>query len=217
MKAATLSLIILAFFTTSLHAQASFGPEVGGLFSNYQGKSGGNTVPTNARIGLRAGGVVDIGLSNNLCLQSGLFYVMNGYKISEAFVSGSANVNTLEIPILLTLKLSSPDKDRTFVGVGPYIARNLSGSSKANDPYNGNTSSTMSVGNSSTDDIKPFDFGLCINAGYQISYGLYIRLHYQKGFVNLIPRGNSDNSSENTNYGVSVGYLFSSGTKSVKK
>ena len=62
MKKLLLSLLSLMVVTTGAKAQVMFGPEIGGLFSNYTGKEGGSSLESKAKFGLRVGGVADISI-----------------------------------------------------------------------------------------------------------------------------------------------------------
>ncbi len=216
MKRIILILVCLCFCSIG-NAQVSFGPEAGGLFSNYIQKLNGEVLATKARLGLHIGGIVDYKFSNALSLQSGVLYVMNGYKLDYFFSNNIINVNTIEVPLSLIYKTGHPGKDRFFVGAGPYYALNLGGTKK--ETGNGTSSTTtFTAGNDRDNDgIKKNDFGLGLNVGYELTTGLYFRVHYQLGFVNLLPAGDADNSGYNRNYGFSVGYLFTIKSKSNKK
>ena len=94
----------------------------------------------------------------------------------------------------------------------PVHPRCKRGRGRQTDDSYKTTDFTYSIGNDAThDDIKRTDFGIGLNAGYQIDNGLFFRAHYQRGFVNLLPGGDTNNTEFSTNYGVSVGYLFGAG------
>ena len=212
MKKTILSIFSVAAIATATNAQVTYGPEVGLNISNYMGKSGGKTQSTTAKAGLRVGGVVDFGLTDNISLQPGIFYVMNGYKQSAFGTDVSVSVNTIEVPINVEYKFGMPGGNRFFVGVGPYIALNMGGNVK----ISGMPDRSLQIGSDANkDDMKALDFGAGINFGYQLVKGFYARAHYQMGFSNLDPAGNADNTMHNSNFGVAVGYMF--GGKMMKK
>ena len=216
MKKLLLSLLSLMVVTTGAKAQVMFGPEIGGLFSNYTGKEGGSSLESKAKFGLRVGGVADISVGDNFSIQPAVMYVKNGYKASNPAASVDVSINTLEIPVNVQYKFGKPGGDRFFIGVGPYMGFNLSGHDKVT--YYGATNDiTIKVGNDANNDfIKPLDFGLGLNAGYLLSSNLFVRAHYQHGLVNLQPGGDANNSAFNSNYGLSVGYFFGGNTKGKK-
>jgi len=192
----------------------AFGPELGLNMANmaFKYSASGTTTKTKTTFkpGLAVGGVVDFGFTNNIYLQPGLFFLMNGCNFSASgsgvysSPSGSYNLNTIQLPINFLFKLSKPGKNRIFFGIGPYVAYNIGGTSKS-----GSSSTTLKIGSDQTkDNVKALDLGAGINAGYQFAMGLLIRAHYQMGFANLTPGGNSSNSSTTSAIGLTVGYLF---------
>jgi len=145
---------------------------------------------------------------------------MNGYKLDDPFGGTvTTTINTLEIPLNILYKFGKPGVDNFFVGVGPYIADNISGKFKENDNFNGSASTKVNIGTGPNDDLKPFDLGVGIDLGYGVMSGFFLRAHYQYGLANLAPQGNSQNTFNNVNYGLSVGFLFCGNnqhTKTVK-
>ncbi len=197
-------------------AQVSFGPEAGVIFTNYTGKTNGATEPTKAMVSFRVGGVADIGLSERFFFQPGLLYVLNGFKVDYVVSSGSCKVHTLELPLNIGCKFGKPGGDRFSIGVGPYLAFNMGGTLKQTS-YGTSESMSIKIGNdANTDNLKRTDVGLGINVAYQLSYGLFIRGHFQQGITNLEPGGDSNNSTFSTNSGISFGYLFGVNKKGKK-
>lgn len=204
--------LLLTIFSLPLcagaFAQFSVGPEAGLLFSNYTGKSNGETVNTKPVFGARFGATADLGLGSHFAVQSGLLYVINGYQLDYFILSQKVTINTLEVPLNVFWKSGEPGDDRFFVGVGPYIGWNMSG--KYKETGNGASETrSLNIGDKvGEDDSKRTDYGIGVNLGYQLSMGLFIRAHFQKGLANLQPGGNADNIAQNMNYGISFGYLF---------
>lgn len=155
---------------------------------------------TSMKTGLALGAIVDIGLTDNLFLQPGLFYEMTGATIT----GGSINVNTITIPINVEYKLGEAGSGRFFFGAGPYIGYNMSGTIKGSG-----SSTALKIGSDKTaDQIKAMDFGLGLNLGYMLANNLYFRAHYQFGFSNLDPSGASGASIKTSAIGITVGYYF---------
>ena len=188
---------------TNSKKELSFGPELGLNLSNMPINDSGTKAQTSIKPGLVVGGIADIGITDNIYLQPGLFYLMNGCKVT----GGSLNLNSIQLPVNVEYKLGKRGKNRIFFGLGLYVAYNISASVKA-----GGTSTTLKIGSDATTaDIKPIDFGAGVNAGYQLSKGLFVRAHYQMGFANLLPGGNATNSIKTNAISISVGYLFKAG------
>jgi hypothetical protein len=199
----------------------AFGPEFGLNLPDMALQSGGQTISTSIKPGLALGGIVDYGITNHFYLQPGLFYLMNGCNISTGYFyyPGYQNsyspisyfLNTFQLPVNLLFKFGKPGRFRLFFGIGPYIAYNISGalaiSTIASIKGIANESTALTIGGGSKPyDIKPWDYGAGINAGYQFDMGLLVRIHYQVGFANLTAVPNSTYTT--SALGLTVGYLF---------
>ena len=215
-------LTALAFITLSgtAQAQVSFAPELGLNISQYRISSGGVSPSLDPAFAMRLGGVADIGCSDNLSLQPGIFFVMNGFNYTETVpffgtASLKEKINTIEIPINLMYKFGEPGSNRFFIGAGPYIGMNVGGNQTASF-FGLSSTQSLSIGNdSTTNDLKRMDVGVGLNLGYELAMGVFFRARYQMGLSNLAPQGDADNYIKSSSYGVSIGYMFHS--KSTKK
>ncbi len=188
--------------------QFRVGPEAGILFSNYPGKLNGDNVNAKSVFGGRVGATADLTISGGFGIQGSLLYVANGYQLSNVIATQKMTLNTLEVPVSIIWRSGEQGDDRFFAGVGPYIGWNLSG--KIKETGSG-ISETRQVNIGDTryqDDTRKTDYGLGGYVGYELSMGLFIRAHFQKGLANLQPGGDADNVAKSMNYGVSFGYLF---------
>ena len=187
----------------------AFAPEIGLNMADMTLKASGLKQKTSMKPGLAIGGVVDFGLSNNYYLQPGLFYLANGCNIKqnaappEIAPPGSINLNTIQLPVNVLYKSGKPGMNRLFLGIGPYVAYNISGTGK----ITGGSTTTFTMGDKpNASNIRPLDYGAGINAGYECPMGFLIRVHYQVGFPNLNPTpGGTETTSA---LGLTVGYLF---------
>ncbi len=225
--------IVLAAFSIALlaskaEAQISFSPEIGFNMATMSMKvndlaSGSFKYNTGWKAGLAIGGVADIGITGSIYFQPGLFYEMNGVKLTASYVNagGVWNINTLTIPLNIEYKTGEKGGNRFFIGTGPYIGYNLSASYKIDaDPTTGFPGSTgnMTIGNRAGKDyIKPLDLGWGINTGYLLANGFYIRLHYQMGITNLNPYSDKYDVYKSSAYGVTLGYLIGGHASHTKK
>jgi outer membrane protein with beta-barrel domain len=206
MKKMILSCLAAAVLATGAKAQMAIGPEGGINISNYTGFSGGQYLNTTIQTGIRIGGVVQDPISHSFYIERGLFYVMNGFKMDVPAGNASARINTAELPLNLLYKFhANRAGDRVFIGIGPYLAFNMTGRYKVTAA---SVDRKLSFGSDDHDDMKIVDFGAGASIGYQVGNGVFIRAHAQMGFVNLKPYGDENNALYNTNYGVTIGYLF---------
>ena len=207
MKKLILSLLAVATIATNSKAQLAIAPELGLNMSNITGKSMGTDLNLNMKAGLAIGANVDFGLTDNISLQPGLYYLMNGAKASQG--DGSINISTLQIPVNVEYKFGEEGGNRFFVGIGPYIGYNLSATAKG-----GGNSVTWKIGSDKDNDqLKAMDFGLGLNVGYLLTNGFFVRAHYQMGLTNLDPIGDADNSMKSSAIGLTVGYYFNHSDK----
>jgi len=219
MKKIILSLLCIAAIGTTAKAQLAIAPELGLNMANITGKSDGTTVNTKMKAGIGLGAVIDLGLTDNIYFQPGLFYEMTGCSFTDE-PTGKYSINTITIPLNFEYKTGKEGGNRFFVGIGPYIAVNFSGtySFDALGGYSSGSSGSLKIGSAKTDpntgtggdDVKALDLGAGINIGYLVANGFYFRLHYQIGFTNLDPDGDANNTMYSSAFGATVGFYLNS-------
>ena len=217
-----MAVLVMASGTTL--AQVGYGPEIGLNMSTYYGKSHGLTLANGLKYGGTFGGVAEVELDEHWFLLPGLFYLRNGYT-SKLYVGGkigfnqdetqTTGINTIEIPVNIQYKFGGPKQVRFFVGIGPYVAANVTGSVQIKGPVN--NTRNIQIGHTTDNDIKIWDAGLGINGVYQVTEGLFFRLRYQMGLVNMNPYGNADNTLKNYSFGITMGYIFPGDLKAKKE
>lgn len=121
--------------------------------------------------------------------------------------SETVNIHAIEMPVTLMYKSNDHGYGRFFVGLGAFFGYNVSGTDK--NTNKDLTSGKLNIGSSDTDHVRPFDAGLCLHAGYQLSNGLFFRARYQRGLKNLSPISDiSAASIYSQSYGIDIGYYF---------
>src|ERR1035437_1451764 len=139
MKKIILSLVSVGMISTAANAQLAIAPELGLNLANMAFKYAGVTDNTTSmKAGLAIGAVIDFGLTDNIYLQPGLFYLMNGCNGTGGT---SYNLNTIQIPVNFEYKTGKEGGNRFFFGVGPYLAYNISGTFK-----DATTSTAVNIG-----------------------------------------------------------------------
>ncbi len=231
MKKVIFLLAIGAVSATGASAQwITAGPEIGLNLSTINSRYNGNSQTDGVRPGLKVGGNIDIGVSRCFSIQPGLFYSMKGSANVDrrTFVNGSTTVveentqdyriNYVEMPVNLLIRLGAP-RAQFFFGGGPYVALALGGKAtniQTRSISNGNGSGgftdrsdyTLNIGDNATDDVRPIDAGLNVNAGFQSRHGMFVRANMGFGMVNVLPNGNDDNYMHNVNGTISLGFLM---------
>lgn len=206
MKTRILTVIALVFLTaTSLFAQndISFGVRAGVNFQNLTGKDASGDKYSNKLIpGLNIGGNVEIPVATDFYLQPGLLFTTKGAK-SKGTLNWKETFNYFEIPVNFLYKPVLGD-GKLLLGFGPYAAFGVGGKYKV-----GSTSTALKFG-SDPGEMKRFDAGANLLAGYEFSNKLSFQLNAGLGLVNLANRSQGDNKSslKNTGFGISAGYRF---------
>ncbi len=201
MKKATLAFLFLAALHLPSLAQVNIGPMIGLNMANYAIKPTAANNATQLRPGVRAGGVIDIQLSDNASLQTGIAYVQNGFNSSNG---AYFKVNTIEMP--LTIEFHAHE---FFWGGGFFLGLNKGGTAKLYNSRNGLLETyNIKVGKEGGNDLVPVDNGFIVNVGIQFKEGVFWRAHFLKGFVHLDPSSSPGVSVTDYNFGLSIGYFL---------
>jgi len=196
----------------SLQAQPSFGVRGGLNFQNMVGKSGGVSLEQDIALRYHLGVDVAVPVVPDFYIRSGLFLTTKGAR-EEATVpligtmELSTSITYLQVPINLLYK-PALGGGNLILAFGPYLGYAVGGSVKSTVAGE-ESSEDLSFGNdAATDDLKPFEMGAGISAGYMLGNGVYFQFNTQLGLSNLVIDGNENNSVKNSGFGFSVGYQF---------
>ena len=222
-----------AFTITGASAQhITIGPEAGVNIYNQTTEIDGDRFRSDPKLGLKIGGVLDIGLNRTVSLQPGLFYSQKGSKLEDIYYESVGGVtyremerydtrlNYLEMPLNIQFYFGRPRRGYFFIGGGPYVALALGG----HEDYrferrlsNGNReivdsdrdSYDLEIGdNSREDDVKGTDAGLTFNLGFMSRHGFFMRGNLGVGLSNIFPGGDSDYRQHNIGGSITMGFLF---------
>jgi outer membrane immunogenic protein len=207
-----LVVIFCSIFFTSAQAQFRMGPTGGLNFHRQVFKS--NTYKYDAvfrsRLAFHLGIITDVVIDDNFSLQSELIYTQRGgyYKtdmpdITEEFQS---DLGYLSLPVCLTAKLDVKSA-YLFIGAGPYLSKLINSSHRfsANDINYEN--GKLRVGtNTETDQIKPWDAGVKVKAGFELKKGMYMCAFYDISTSDINPQFTV---VRNKTFGIQLAYIFS--------
>ncbi|WP_295675400.1 porin family protein [uncultured Mucilaginibacter sp.] len=189
-KALLILLVLLASKTFS--QTVSYGLSAGINYSNLSGN--GNPITSSYLIGIRAGGLVDIGFKN-FSIQPGLLFTkMGGQNTTK---TEQLILNYLEIPVNFLYH----EKERAgnfFIGGGPYI----SFGTLATNIYTG-LRNNFFFGNN--EGLHRADVGLSALTGYQFTSGFAISGGYSMGITDVYSGGANN---KNSAFNISVEYFF---------
>jgi hypothetical protein len=203
------------------------------------GKPGVDKFKGGAKLGIKAGANFNINIADRLQIQPGIFYSTKGFKQGEkqnhehgyfnAATQENVTLHFAEIPVNLQYMFNDPGESRFFVGIGGYMGVAFSGKTIKDagtesifPSYNSvggadksklnSEGGSLKFGNDApSNDMRRFDFGGQVNAGYQLRSGIFFRAMYQLGISNLLPQGNrttGDATLRSSNATVSLGYVL---------
>ncbi len=215
-----LFVVVIAFtMTTELFAQ-NFGVKAGLNLSNMLMKDDDDTYSDDFKMnpGFHIGATAEFPLAEMISFETGLLLSTKGFTVSEEEtfmgetykIEGKMNLLYLDIP--LTAKASFDLGGAKIYGAfGPYLGMGLSGKSKYEGTYNGETETyeeDIEWGSDEDEsDLKRLDFGLTMGAGVEIN-SIQIGLSYGLGLANISPYTDGGTKINNRVLGLSVGYKF---------
>lgn len=198
---------IILFFVglLPLAVRAQIGLEVGINMGNLALKSEGQSVGTTFKTGAAVGLAADMPFSDHVFFEPGLFLLMNGCKVKDP-PTGEFDINAVNIPLYIEYKTGDRCSAKFFIGAGPYVSRNVSGSYD----FNGNSGDLNigTTGGNGSLNLKTLDLGIGMNVGYQFKNKLYFRFHYQKGLNNINLSGDDNNVIKTSSLGLTIGHIF---------
>jgi Outer membrane protein beta-barrel domain len=213
MKKIFTSSALVLLLTGSIHAQnLSYGFHAGTAIGKVVGKEDNVSITMNNLISIQAGFIAEFPVSKKISIQSGINFLQKGGKLTEDFFGSEAEIsmrlNTIEIPVY-ALYNARGNKGNFFIGAGPAVSFTMSGNTIAK--YNGEEEKEkLKFGNDAeNDNIRAFDFGVNVLAGYQFNSGIFIGASHNFGIRNMEPGGDADMGTAKTSYyGFRIGYMF---------
>lgn len=205
-------LLFLCAYSANLNAQFRVGP-TGGFNVNRQVVKS-NTYRYDglfkSRMGYHFGILSDLVITKNISLQSELLYTHKGgyYKTERQDITEEyqSDLGYLELPAVMTYKIDLHNA-YAFVGAGPYLSKLLF----SKHTYNSNgfniENGKLRVGtNTETDQIKPWDAGIKLKAGFELKKGMYVCTFYDLSTSDINPQFII---TRNKSFGIQLAYIFS--------
>lgn len=192
----------------SAHAQVAVGIKAGPDFSSIANKTEGSKSTSNGLIGFEGGVYVQIPAAPQWVVQPALLYDRKGgkYTFNTGYVQ-TWGLNYLTLPIDILYKPEMPNGNGSwYLGAGPYIAYGISGKISDNGPASTSVDPFKDYGGGSQ--LKRMDAGGHVQVGYETSGGFNIGLNASLGLMNIASHGNTNNTTHNTSFAVTVGYTF---------
>jgi hypothetical protein len=196
-------LFALALINLGVFAQKTkFGVVAGATFATQKISNEAIAIDGSAKVGVTLGGTVDIELAENFHIQPGLNFTQKNSEFSAFGESLTRNLSYVEIPLNLLYNLEV-GSGKIFAGAGPTLGFGVSGKNKS-----GSVSESIKWGSGEDNDLKAFDFGLNLLAGYELTQGITIGLNYNIGLANLAPVTEGGTKYKINYFGIRLGYKF---------
>jgi Outer membrane protein beta-barrel domain len=188
MKKTLLTFILLSSVGVSFSQTINYGLKAGVNLSE-QNRSSAYNYQSNFRVGMNAGGMIDISFQQ-LSIQPGVFFTMKGD-------SGPAEttLDYIEVPVNFLYKFKIATASNIHLGGGPYIAYGISESIMINGKNFPTTPSFT---------FKNPDYGVNFVAGLTLKK-ILIDASYGLGVANIDSNGLN---THNSIISLSIGYLF---------
>jgi len=170
-----------------------------------------------SRAGFTAGLIMETPLANSkFSFQPGIHYVQKGEITNETKNTRdyvALRYAEFQFNFLYNLKGINGG---LFFGAGPALAFNLpskfvtkSGLATDKKSDDSKTEKSIVFGNDIlASDIRGFDYGANVLAGYRHKKGFLVSFNYTFGLRNLAPGGDSGSSIKNACFSARIGYLF---------
>ena len=175
---------------SNLYYGARFGITFGGLSGDTEVQDANLIMDYSGRkTGITLAGVIGLRLSQTapVFLESGLYYTQRGGKDGKY----TADLNCLEIPILVKYGIQASNHVAVLPFVGPYFALGVAGEREYDDVVNG--------GEQKEGVYKKFlnrnDMGFKLGCGVEYNL-LYAEIGYQFGIANI---ADNDNNTTHAN------------------
>jgi hypothetical protein len=166
-------------------------------------------------LGFHAGLSADVPIAGVASLETGIVLTTKGSKFVEEGddYEFKIKINTLYLDIPLRIKATTSINDGllAYGAFGPYMGIGLSGKTKFEDTYGGQTDSEtedIEWGNDEENDhLRRLDYGLSFGGGV-IFKGIEIGLNYDLGLANISAYRADDSAIKNRVLRITVGYKF---------
>lgn len=192
-----------AFLLPSANAQVSFGIKGGTNIAEHSFKEQGTTINRASINGFTLGAVLEIGLSENVFVQPEAVFVQKGSELEAPTLGEKINVNYIDIPVLLKVKLLNTKLINVNLLGGPSFGLALNG--EETDANN----QTIDINFGGEDGFRRFELGINAGGGVGVnlgSIGVFGDVRYLFGVSNISDDANREIKNKGLN--LSVGLMF---------
>ena len=191
------------FFLPSTNAQVSFGIKGGTNIAEHSFKEQGTTINRESINGFTLGAVLEVGLTDNIFIQPEAVFVQKGSELETPTLGEKINVNYLDVPVLLKLKLLNTKMLNINLLGGPSFGLALNG--EETDANN----QTIDINFGGENGFKRFELGVNAGGGIGVnlgSIGVFGDVRYLFGVSNISDDTNREIKNKGLN--LSIGIMF---------
>lgn len=218
---------ILALVGQCAWAQLKIAPEIGANLYKQTSKvssplTGNTTVKTtDYQLGARAGAVLTIDIDKHFSIQPGLFYVLGRTKRHDRTPGRWGTyydtyitqlIHAAQAPVYAVYRTGAEGKGHFFLGLGGYFTFHIGGWREYEGPLPTFALHVVEKNNLKFEgdypDLRRFDFGPSLMAGYQLACGLYVKGQYDHGLANIGAPSGGWSTLKSTSFALSLGYAF---------
>jgi len=195
-------LFFLICFLSTAWTQISFGIKGGTNLAEHSFREQGVNVDRESINGFTLGAVLEVGLGGNLFLQPEAVFIQKGSELELPTLGEKINVNYLDIPILLKVKLLNADLININLLAGPSFGLALNGEETVGNQ-------TVDINFGGENGLKRFDLGINAGGGVGVNLGtigVFGDVRYLFGISDI--SDDSDREIKNKGLNISLGLMF---------
>ena len=193
----------LFLLTFPVYAQLSFGLKGGVNVAEFSIKEQSATIPQSSINGFTLGAVLEIGITDNIFIQPEAIFLQKGSELNTSLTNLKTNVNYLDIPVLLKIKLLNTKLLNINLLGGPSFGLALNGEETTPGGQ------TVDINFGGENGLKRFDLGINAGGGVGVnlgSIGVFGDVRYLFGVSDISEDANREIKNKGLN--LSVGLIF---------
>ena len=200
-----ISFILLINYVSA--QKAVIGLTAGATFASYKVASQSLSMTSKMRVGFTAGLVSTVPIGKNFSFMPQLDFVQKGGKLNDEGATDKVTLNYIELPLNFVFNAHT-STGIFFIGAGPSLGIGLSGKDKWNDGTESG-SDKLKFGSGDDADLKSFEAGVNVIAGYQFKSGFFVAANYNSALNNIAPDDPEfDTKYHNRYFGIRIGCMF---------
>lgn len=209
--------LFLLFFSTTIHAEigVAAGARAGFNISSLRKYNAPFNFKKRVNLGSDIAGVLRLDFNKYISLQTEIEFTQKGqgWKMSEDSLkySGKQVINYVQFPILAIGRFGN-DKIKGIIQFGPYVSYWTGGYVQNSVSIDKQSRNSTTMKHTFVENDRRVDAGLVVGAGADFKVGkgwIELALRYDAGFIGLSKKSTIAPKTFNSNFGISISYLYS--------